>query len=96
MKIAKGLKSVLNEATNYAKDHGITITFDKTKTVLTNEDQKTMEIQLESLKHITAFLIQAKNSIYMKETAEQKWLGAFTTPQSEDKEMATTKMEKHT
>ena len=38
----------------------------------------------------------------MKETTEQKWLGAFTTAQSENKEMATDvckllqEMEKHT
>ena len=40
MKIPKGLKSVLKDAVNYAKDLGITITFDNTKTVLINEDQK--------------------------------------------------------
>ena len=40
MKVAKGLKSVLKDAANYAKGLGITITFDKTKTVLTNEDKK--------------------------------------------------------
>ena len=38
MKIAKGLKSVLKDATNYTKDFGNTITFDETETVLTNED----------------------------------------------------------
>ena len=42
-----------------------------------------------SPKHISDFLTQAKYSIFMKETTEQKWLGAFTTAQSEDKEMAT-------
>ena len=89
MKVAKGLKSVLKDAANYAKGLGITITFDKAKTVLTNEDQKTIEVQQASPKHISNFLTQAKNSIYMKETSEQKWLGAFTTAQSEDKEMAT-------
>ena len=89
MKVAKGLKSVLKDAANYAKGLGITITFDKAKTVLTNEDQKTTEVQQASPKHISNFLTQAKNSIYMKETSEQKWLGAFTTAQSEDKEMAT-------
>ncbi|XP_068675406.1 uncharacterized protein [Montipora capricornis] len=89
MKVAKGLKSVLKDAANYAKGLGITITFDKAKTVLTNEDQKTIEVQQSSPKHISNFLTQAKNSIYMKETSEQKWLGAFTTAQSEDKEMAT-------
>ena len=89
MKIAKGLKSVLKDAENYAKDLGITITFDKTKTVLTNEDQKTIEVMEASPKYIPHFLTQAKNSIYMKETTEQKWLGAFTTAQSKDKEMAT-------
>ena len=40
MKIAKRLRSILKTVTNYAKDLGIIITFDKTKTVLTNEDQK--------------------------------------------------------
>ena len=89
MKVAKGLKSVLKDAANYAKGLGITIAFDKAKTVLINEDQKTIEVQQASPKHISTFLTQAKNSIYMKETAEQKWLGAFTTAQSEDKEMAT-------
>ena len=59
MKIAKGLKSVLKDATNYAKDLGITIKFDKTKTVLTNEDQNTFEIQQTSPKHISTFLTQA-------------------------------------
>ena len=88
MEIAKGLKSVLKDAVNYVKDLGITITFDKTKTVLTNEDQKIIEVQQASPKHISDFLTQTKNSIYMKETTEQKWLGAFTTAQSEDKEIA--------
>ena len=92
MKVAKGLKSVLKDAANYAKGLGITIAFDKAKTVLTNEDQKTIEVQQASPKHISNFLTQAKSSIYMKETAEQKWLGAFTTAQSEDKEMATSKL----
>ena len=89
MKIAKGLISVLKDAANYAKDLGITITLDKTKTVLTNEDQKKIEVQQASPKHISDFLTQAKNSIYMKEATEQKWLGAFTVAQSEDKEMTT-------
>ena len=31
---------------------------------------------------------RVKNDIYMKETAEQKWFGAFTIAQSEDKQMA--------
>ena len=59
MKIAKGLKSVLKDATNYAKDLRITIKFDKAKTVLTNEDQNTFEIQQTSPKHISTFLTQA-------------------------------------
>ena len=57
--------------------------------MLTNEDKKVIEVQQASPKHISKFLTQAKNSIYMKETAEQKWLGAFTITQNEDKEMAT-------
>ena len=65
IKIAKGLKSVLKDAANYANDLGITIKFDKTKTLLTNEDQKTMEVQQTSPRHISDFLTQAKNSIYM-------------------------------
>ena len=72
----------LKDAVNYAKDFGITITVDKTKTVLTNEDQKTIEVQQESPKHMSDIFTQAKNGIYMKETIEQKWLGAFTTAQS--------------
>ena len=71
-KIAKGLKSFLKDAANYAKDLGITVTFDKTKRVFTGEDQKTSEVQKASPKHISDFLTQAKNSIYMKETTEQK------------------------
>ena len=35
----------------------------------------------------TSSLKQKKN-IYTKETTEQEWLGAFTTAQTEDKEMA--------
>ncbi|XP_067056937.1 uncharacterized protein [Acropora muricata] len=88
MKSAKGLKSVLKDAANYAKGLGITIAFDKTRTVLTSEDQKIIEVQQASPKHISNFLTQVNNNIYMKETAEQKWLGAFTTAQSEDKQMA--------
>ena len=88
MKSARGLKSVLKDAINYAKGLGIIIAFDKTKTVLTNEDQKIIEVQQASSKHISNFLTQVKNNIYMKETAEQKWLGAFTTAQREDKQMA--------
>ena len=53
MKSAKGLRSVLKDATNYAKGLGITIAFDKTKTVLTNEDQKIIEVQQASPKHIS-------------------------------------------
>ena len=87
--IAKELKSVLKDAANYAKDIGTTIKFDATKTVLTNEDQKTIEVQQASPKQISDFLTQAKTSMFMKETTEQKWLGAFMTAQSEDKEMAT-------
>ena len=71
-KIAKGLKLFLKDAANYAKDLGITVTFDKTKRVFTGEDQKTSEVQKASPKHISDFLTQAKNSIYMKETTEQK------------------------
>lgn len=71
-KIAKGLKSFLKNAANYAKDLGITVTFDETKRVLTSEDQKTIEVQKASPKHISDFLTQAKNSTYMKETTEQK------------------------
>ena len=89
MKIPKGLNSVVKDAVNCAKDLGITITFDKTKTVLINEDQKTTEVQQASPNHVSDFLTQAKNSIYMKETTEQKWLGAFSTAQRKDKEMAT-------
>ena len=47
-----------------------------------------MEVQQESPKHISNFLTQVKNDIYMKETAEQKWLGVFTTAQSQDQQMA--------
>ena len=65
IKIAKGLKSVLKDAANYAKDLRITIKFDKTKTLLTNEEQKTIEVQQGSPTHISDFLTQAKNSIYM-------------------------------
>ena len=72
MKSAKGLKSVLKDATNYAKGLGITTAFDKTKTVLTIEDQKIIEVQQASPKHISNFLTQVKSDIYMKETAEQK------------------------
>ena len=57
--------------------------------MLTTEDQKTIEVQQASPKRTSDFLTQAKSSIRMKETTEQKWLGAFTTAQSEDKEMAT-------
>ena len=70
MKFAKGLKSVLKDATNYTKGLGITIALDKTKTVLTNEDQKIIEVQPASPKHISNFLTQVKDDIYMKETAE--------------------------
>ena len=62
IKIANGLKSVLKDATNYAKDLEITITFDKTKTVLTNEDQKTIEIQQASPKHISVSLLKQKTA----------------------------------
>ena len=62
--------AVLRDAANYAKDLGITITFDETKTVLTNEGQNTIEVQQASPKYISDFLSQAKNSIYMKETTE--------------------------
>ena len=86
MKSAKGLKSVLKDATNYAKGLGITIAFDKTKTVLTNKDQKIIEVQQASPKHISNFLTQVKSNIYMKETEEQKWLGALLTAQSKDKQ----------
>ena len=88
MKSAKGLKSDLKDATNYAKGLGITIAFDETKTELTNEDHKIIEVQQASPKHISNFLAQVRNDMYMKETAEQKWLGAFTTAQSKDKQMA--------
>ena len=88
MKSARGLKSVLKDATNYAKGLGITIAIDKTKTVLTNEHQKIIEVQQSSPKHVSNFLTQVKNNICMKEIVEQKWLGAFTTAQSEDKQMA--------
>lgn len=63
MKSAKGLKSVLKDAANYAKGLGITIAFDKTRTVLTNEDQKIIEVQQASPKHISNFLTQVKNNI---------------------------------
>ena len=62
----------LKDAVNYAKDFGITITVDKTKTVLTNEDQNTIEVQQESPKHMSDFFTQAKNGMYMKETIEKK------------------------
>jgi hypothetical protein len=69
---------------------GISITFDETKTTISNEDlQETVEIQQASPKHITGFLTQAKNNMLTKEITQQKWLGAFTTMQLEDKEMAT-------
>ena len=55
MKVAKGLKSVLKNAANYAKGLGITITFDKAKTVLTN-------VQQASPKHISNFPTQAKTA----------------------------------
>ena len=61
----------------------------KQKQCLPMKTKKTIEVQQASPKHVSNFLTQAKNSIYMKETAEQKWLGAFTTAQGEDKEMAT-------
>ena len=102
MKSAQGLRSVLKDATNYAKGLGITIAFDKTKRVLTNDDQKIIEVQQASKKHISNFLNQVKNNMYMKEAAEQKWFGAFTTAQSKDKQMAADvckilqKIEKHT
>ena len=51
-KSAKGLKSGLKDAANYAKSLGITTAFDKTKIVLTNEDQKIIEVQQASPKHI--------------------------------------------
>lgn len=54
MKIAKGLKSVLKDAANYTKDLGNTITLDKTKTVLANEDQKTIEVQQASPKLLSS------------------------------------------
>jgi len=88
IKLTRGFKSVLKGATKYAKDLGISITFEKMKTVLTSKDQKTIEVQQASPKHISDFLTQAKNNIYLKETTQQKWLGAFTTIQGEDVEMA--------
>ena len=51
LKIAKGLKSVLEDAANSAKDPGITIILDKTKTLFSNEDQKTIDVQQASPKH---------------------------------------------
>ena len=57
--------------------------------MLTNDGQKIIKVQQASPKHISNFLTQVKNNIYMKETAEQKWLGVFTTAQRKDKEMAT-------
>ena len=64
----------------YCDDHlSLSVIIIITKIVLPNEDQKTIEVQQASPKHISDFLTQAKNSIYMKKTTEQKWLGAFTT-----------------
>ena len=51
LKIAKGLKSVLKDAANSAKDPGITIILDKTKTLFSNEDQKAIDVQQASPKH---------------------------------------------
>ena len=60
----------------------------KQKQCLPVKTKKIIEVQQASPKHISNLLTQVRIDIYMKETREQKWLGAFMTAQSEDKQMA--------
>ena len=101
MKVAKGLKSVLKDTANYAKGLGITITFDETKTVLTNEEQKTIEGQQASPKHISNFLTQAKKQhLHERDSRTEMALSVHDSTKQGQRNgyrcvQITTKMEKH-
>ena len=103
MNSGKGLKSVLKDATNYAKGLGITIAFDKTKTVLTNEDQKIIEVQQASKSetHLELPHSSKKRHLHERESrTEMAWSVHDITKQGQTNGcrcvQVTTKMKKHT
>ena len=86
-KATKGLKSVLKDAKKYAEELDVAFTYDETKTTLTSQG-KTTEVEKASPKLIGEFLTPIINNRYKTEYKDQKWLGALTTLQYDDIDIA--------
>ena len=86
-KATKGLKSVLKDAKKYAEELDVAFTYDETKTTLTSQG-KTTEVEKASPKLIGEFLTPIINNRYKTEYKDQKWLGALTTLQYDDVDIA--------
>ena len=95
-RITQGRKSIFKQVTKYAAEYNIKCIFDVTGTIIsTNKDTTAAVVETKTtttssptaLKELLKLKITEK---YTREAEEQKWLGAYTSKQLQDKQMSPT------
>ena len=92
IRIAQGRKSIFNKATKYAAEYNIICNFDDTGTTISASKDptaaiETMTITTPSPTALKELLRSKITEKYTKEAEEQKWLGAYTNKQRQDKQL---------
>ena len=91
-RITQGRRSIFKKATKYAAEYNIICNFDDTGTTISASKDPTAAIETKTittpsptaLKELLRSKITEK---YTKEAEEQKWLGAYTNKQHQDKQL---------
>lgn len=94
-KTTQGRRSIFKQATEYAAEDNIICNFDDTSTTISASKDPTAAIETKmittpsptALKELLRSKITEK---YTKEAEEQKWLGAYTNKQCQDKQLPPT------
>ena len=94
-RITQGRRSILKQATEYAAEYYIICNFDDTGTTISASKDPTAATETKTITTLspTALkkLLRSKTTEkYTKEAEEQKWFGAYTSKQRQDKQLPPT------